>query len=143
MSSPHIFGKICHKHPELNGERYRSQKKCLLCIKESNINHKNKNREYILARDRGYHQLNRDKRILKSREYYRSNLERCRALAKQWAIENKERKSATSAAWSKKKLAQVPGVNKNTHRYSPKDNFWTENSQMLRKTDCRNIQEVS
>lgn len=65
------FGKICAKHPLLNGERYNGW--CLGCRKEENA-----------ARER------KPETKAVRREYYRKNKDACNARIAAWAEKNKE-----------------------------------------------------
>lgn len=71
-------GKICLKHPELNGARFESNSKCVRCHMDYNNNYKktaiqkNRIREYVRAREQkggpGY-----ESKKLRNKKWYKSN----------------------------------------------------------------------
>jgi hypothetical protein len=87
------FGKICAKHPELNGERY--QRHCVSCRKESMRSYEERNRLLRKARHAEQHQANKDAR----REYRRI-----------WRAKNRERYLANSRARRARFKINNPGV---------------------------------
>lgn len=114
ISTPHIFGKICKKHPELMGERYFCQSRCVGCsrtihaafYRANSEKYKRMNRENYAGRreerkikDAAYHAKNREKRIAQSRARFLANKQSYRDSAKKWGMENKERKAKKNKAW--------------------------------------------
>lgn len=73
------FGKVCEKHPELNGERMRSNKVCMGCKREK------QHARYLVRRE--------------DPEFMRSKREQ----AVDWARNNHSQKIATVTKWAKSK----------------------------------------
>lgn len=110
-----IVGKICAKHPELGGERYVTQKKCISCAKESSAAYRKKRIEHCNARDSIYYQNNKERITAYRKKYYEKNKEKFLASAMKWAAENKEKKDAQKKAWSKANWRRSIGSIKNNN----------------------------
>jgi hypothetical protein len=72
------IGKICAKHPELNGLRHNNR--CAICRDEYT---KTYNRRYIIE--------NKHRLSAARKKYYIDNKQRIKALNKEWKLKNKDK----------------------------------------------------
>lgn len=80
------FGKVCEKHPELNGLQIAKTRWCSACSKE---------------RAAAYYQENKERLRKEHREYARKNKESNSARGIAWAKANKEIHAERAAKWRK------------------------------------------
>lgn len=106
----HKLGKVCAKHPELNGLRYRNNSTCLKCGHEAQVMRsarlgttkkpalpKEEAKERIRLRD-----LERNRKRREDPAYNAAQLER----KKKWRENNKDRYLASNRAYDKKQIAE-------------------------------------
>lgn len=100
ITAPRYFGKICEKHPELNGERRKANRKCVRCASDKMIAWAKKNREKMRAHNRASYEKHKTKHLYKrrraAREWQINNPEKVRAHVRKWQAENKEKHHANS-----------------------------------------------
>lgn len=99
------FGKICEKHPELNGERYANSA-CKSCAtisrrewrrkypdkyREQKRRSNNKNREKYLSYHKRYYEKNKDAHRERMSGYYKNNKEKIYKITLDWIDKNRER----------------------------------------------------
>jgi len=117
-----IFGKVCVKHPELNGERAKGD--CRACKRERGKQHYAENPEKVRARTRARAAANPDKERERLRRWGAENLEKerergrkrrsehpaeIRAAGRKWAVANPAARAANLACYRARKLnAAVP-----------------------------------
>ena len=90
MTARIYFGRVCAKHPELDGKRYACNGGCLGCSREHRLQRyysatadenarsrawRKENREYQAARCRQWHAENTEHHRLRERTYYETNRE--------------------------------------------------------------------
>ena len=77
-------GKVCVKHPELNGERYRSDRSCMGCKSESSARWQRENPE-------------KRQRIVE--RFLEANPGKASAYSRRWQIDNREKDAASKKRW--------------------------------------------
>lgn len=63
------FGKVCEKHPELKGERWLSDNRCVECKRLRCVARRLADRGKVAEYNKKYKSANRDKVLAKNREY--------------------------------------------------------------------------
>jgi hypothetical protein len=69
------FGKVCPKHPEFEGERFRASRNCVECNRMSAAAWTAKNADYDRARCRDWFTKNQEYNRQRCRERYVANRE--------------------------------------------------------------------
>lgn len=93
------FGKVCARHPELNGERRKVNRSCPACSNEKRVAYARLNPEdkaKKAERTRRYAAANKPAQTEKMRRWRLANPERDKKNSLLWLEKNAERKRATS-----------------------------------------------
>ena len=100
------YGKLCERHPELNGERRKANRKCVRCASERMKAWAKANAEKMRAHNRAsYRKAKAEGReYIKTKharwaewkkEYYQANKERVKEVNKKWQAANRDRRLAS------------------------------------------------
>ena len=88
-------GKVCSKHPELNGERYVSSYGCISCSLDAVKKNQANNRKIVHARNKQYRQQNPEKIKQMHQDWRKNNLVHDAKRKQQYRIVNAEKVKAT------------------------------------------------
>jgi hypothetical protein len=118
-----FIGAECRHHPELIGERYVSNKKCVLCHREGAVRRRaaadkdvlkakakeyyEKNKDKVAAVNKAYREKNKDSIRETKRAYRKKNAERDRQIRADWRAKNCDKVKAYSYKWLDKNRDRV------------------------------------
>lgn len=107
MADKSYIGKVCPKHPQLNGERSVSAKDCRECAKERARSWYKANTERAKRNSRSCALANKDRRRAIERLRYQKNREQIVAYHRAWRAANKKRDASHKKAWAEKNQHMV------------------------------------
>jgi 5-methylcytosine-specific restriction endonuclease McrA len=146
---PRYFGKVCRKHPALNGERQTADAHCPDCRREKNLTSYHRHGEVRRAHSRNvYHadieqarargRANSKKRqpqqAVYKREWRAANKERCTTVDRAYRESNREHVDTYQRDWYVQHRAQVATRNR-LHRQNNKEKIdgrakaWRQNNK--------------
>lgn len=111
MACATYFGKVCAKHPELKGERYKSSYTCLICVRGRARERRRENPAHALAAGRAWAAENPEKRQAICRRYYTKNRGKALASSQAWGAKNKEKRRGYERKWRAANPAAVLAYN--------------------------------
>lgn len=104
-----VFGKICEKHPELNGRRYQVSVKANHCAKcyndkyaESSKKYRDSHKEHAKKRKTAWKIANPAKHLASTKAYTDNHKKKTAAYGKLWREKNKELLRLRNKEWHRK-----------------------------------------
>lgn len=91
---PRYIGKVCGKHPELNGERYVASYGCILCSLNAVKKNQAKDRNLVHARNKQYREQNPEKIQQMHQDWRKANVEHDASRKQKYRTANAEKVKA-------------------------------------------------
>ena len=107
LNPKHYFKKVCAKHPELMGERLRSNRGCIGCARESDLASRKRHPDRVKARQKDWYHSNKESRAVYNKEWRERNKEYVSERFKVYRAKHLEHKTSCLKMWREKNRDKV------------------------------------